>query len=35
MACADDLQLRLLECIEQAVDLRPGQAEHGVDTVRD
>ena len=35
MARADHLQLRLLERVEQAVDLRAGQAEHGVDAVRD
>jgi hypothetical protein len=35
VARADDLQLRLLKCVEQAVDLRAGQAEHGIDAVRD
>ncbi len=35
VARADHLQLRLLEGVEQAVDLRAGQAEHGVDAVRD
>ena len=35
VARADHLQLRLLECVEQAVDLRAGQPEHGVDTMRD
>ncbi len=32
---ADHLQLRLMEGIEQAVGLRAGQAEHGVDAMRD
>ncbi len=32
---ADHLQLRLMEGVEQAVDLRAGQAEHGVDAMRD
>ena len=35
MARADHLQLRLLEGVEQAVDLRAGQAEHGVDAMGD
>src|SRR6478736_6346821 len=35
VACANHLQLRLLKRVEQAVDLRAGQAEHGVDTMRD
>ena len=35
MPCADHLQLGLMEGIEQPVDLRAGQAEHGVDAVRD
>ncbi len=35
MPRADHLQLRLLERVEQPVDLRAGQAEHGVDAVRD
>ena len=34
MARADHLQLRLMKRIEQTVDLRAGQAEHGVDAVR-
>ena len=32
---ADHLQLRLMEGVEQAVDLRAGQAEHGIDAMRD
>ena len=32
---ADHLELRLMEGVEQAVDLRAGQAEHGVDAVGD
>ena len=35
MPRADHLQLRLMEGVEQAVDLRAGQAEHGVDAMRD
>ena len=35
MPRADDFQLRLLERVEQAVDLRAGQAEHGIDAMRD
>ena len=35
VARADHLQLRLVEGVEQAVDLRAGQAEHGVDAMRD
>src|SRR6185312_10171336 len=35
VARADHLELRLLERIEQPVNLRAGQAEHGVDAVRD
>ena len=35
VAGADHLQLRLLEGVEQAIDLRAGQAEHGVDAMRD
>ena len=35
VACADHLQLRLMEGIEQAVGLRAGQAEHGIDAMRD
>ena len=35
MPRTDHLQLRLMKGIEQAVDLRAGQAEHGVDAVRD
>src|SRR5712675_902567 len=35
VASADDFQLCLMEGIEQAVDLRAGQAEHGIDAVRD
>ena len=35
VARADHLQLRLMEGVEQAIDLRAGQAEHGVDAVRD
>ena len=35
MARADHLELRLLERVEQPVNLRAGQAEHGVDAVRD
>src|SRR4051812_44095760 len=31
MPRTDHLQLRLMEGVEQAVDLRAGQAEHGVD----
>ena len=34
MPRADHLQLRLMEGVEQAVDLRAGQAEHGVDAMR-
>src|SRR5690242_3794727 len=30
----DDFQLRLMEGVEQAVDLRAGQTEHGIDAVR-
>src|SRR5207249_4738664 len=35
MPRADHFQLRLMEGVEQAVDLRAGQAEHGVDAMRD
>jgi hypothetical protein len=35
VARADHLELRLMEGVEQAVDLRARQAEHGVDAVRD
>ena len=35
VAGADHLQLRLMEGVEQAVDLRAGQAEHGIDAMRD
>src|SRR5690349_372282 len=35
MPRADHLELRLMERIEQTVDLCAGQAEHGVDAVRD
>jgi hypothetical protein len=35
VARANHFQLRLLEGVEQAVDLRAGQAEHGIDAVRD
>ena len=35
MARADHFQLRLMEGVEQAIDLRAGQAEHGVDAMRD
>ena len=35
MPRADHLQLRLMEGIEQAVGLRAGQAEHGIDAMRD
>ncbi len=35
MACADDLELGLMKGIEQSVDLRARQAEHGVDAMGD
>src|SRR6202790_1313269 len=35
VARADHLQLRLLERVEQTIDLRAGQAEHGIDAMRD
>src|SRR5438105_6874191 len=35
MPRADHLQLRLMEGIEQAVNLRTGQAKHGIDAMRD
>src|SRR5665213_4487471 len=35
MPRADHLELGLMKGVEQSVDLRAGQAEHGVDTVRD
>jgi hypothetical protein len=35
VASPDHLQLRLMEGIKQAVGLRAGQAEHGVDAMRD
>src|SRR5262249_39032848 len=31
---ADHLQLRLVEGVEQAINLRAGQAEHGIDAMR-
>jgi hypothetical protein len=31
---ADDFQLSLLECVEQAIDLRARQPEHGIDPMR-
>ena len=34
MARADHLELRLMEGVEQAVDLRAGQAKYGVDAMR-
>ena len=34
MPGAYDFQLGLLECIEQSIDLRAGQAEHRIDAVR-
>ena len=33
MPCADHLELSLVEGVEQAVDLRAGQPEHGIDAV--
>ena len=35
MPRADHLQLRLMEGVEQAVDLRARQAEYGIDAMRD
>ena len=35
MPRADHFQLRLMEGVEQAVNLRAGQAEHGIDAMRD
>ena len=35
MPRADYLQLRLMKGVEQAVDLRARQAEHGIDAMRD
>jgi hypothetical protein len=35
MPRADDVQLRLSKRIEQAVDLRAGQAEYRIDAMRD
>ena len=35
MPRADHLELRLMKAVEQAVDLRAGEAEDGVDAVRD
>ena len=32
---ADHFELRLMKAVEQAVDLRAGQAEHGIDAMRD
>ena len=35
MPRADHLQLRLMKGVEQAVDLRAGQAENRIDAMRD